>query len=101
MRRNSKKKWLLRGGGAAVLALTFGYGPYHLYSRSGLSRYLELREELIHIRRENARLELEIGRLAREAAALRNDDRSIEREARTHTNWVKPGEVVFDLQEEP
>jgi cell division protein FtsB len=98
MRRNPKKKWLLRGAGAAVLALIFGYGPYHIYNRSGLSRYLELSQELGMIRRENAKVALEIGRLQREAAALRFDDRSIERETRIHTKWVKPGEVVFDLQ---
>jgi cell division protein FtsB len=101
MRRNSKKKWLLRGAGAGTLALIFGYGPYHLYNRSGLSRYLELEQELAMIRRENSRVELEIKRLEREAAALRFDDRSIERETRIHTKWVKPGEVVFDLGEEP
>ncbi|HEY0706640.1 MAG TPA: septum formation initiator family protein [Polyangia bacterium] len=101
MRRNSKKQWLLRGGSAALLALTFGYGPYHLYNRSGFSRYLDLRRELAMIRHENALLELEIGRLERESHALRFDARSIERETRTHTKWVKPGEVVFDLGEEP
>jgi cell division protein FtsB len=101
MRRNSKRKWFLRGGGAAVLALIFGYGPYHLYNRSGFSRYLELQQELAMIRRENTRVALEIGRLEREAAALRFDDRSIERETRIHTKWVKPGEVVFDLGAEP
>jgi cell division protein FtsB len=101
MRRNSKKTWLLRGGGAAVLALTFGYGPYHLYSRSGFSRYLELRHELDKLRRDNGKVALDNGRLEREAAALRFDPRSIEREARAQTKWVKPGEVVFDLGEQP
>ena len=101
MRRNSKKTWLLRGGGAAVLALTFGYGPYHLYSRSGFSRYLELQRELDNLRRDNSKVALENGRLEREAAALRFDARSIERETRAQTKWVKPGEVVFDLGEQP
>jgi cell division protein FtsB len=101
MRRNSKKTWFLRGGGAALLALSFGYAPYHLYSRSGFSRYLELRRELDNLRRENARVSLDNGRLEREAAALRNDPRWIEREARSQIKWVKPGEVIFDLGEQP
>lgn len=101
MRLNSKKKWLFRVGSAAVIALTFGYGPYHLYYRSGFSRYLDLRRELTMIRHENALVDLEIGRLERQSHALRFDARSIERETRRHTKWVKPGEVVFDLGDEP
>lgn len=97
MRRDSRKTWVLRGAGAALFALTFGYLPYHLYSRSGFSRYLELRRELAVIQHENALLKLEDGRLARESAALRTDPRLLEREARTHLSWVKPGEVIFDL----
>ena len=42
-------------------------------------------------------MRLENGRLEREAAALRSDPRLIEREARARLQWVKPGEVIFDL----
>jgi cell division protein FtsB len=99
MRRDVKKAWLVRGLGAALLALTFGYVPYHLYARSGFSRYLELRAELLSIQKEIARMRLENGQLEREAAALRSDPRLIEREARARLMWVKPGEVIFDLGE--
>jgi cell division protein FtsB len=80
-----------------LLALTFGYVPYRLYGHSGFSRYLELRRDLSRIRRDNVRLQLDNGRLGREAAALRTDARLLEREARTRLQWVKPGEVLFDL----
>jgi cell division protein FtsB len=101
MRRDVKKAWVVRGLGAALLALTFGYVPYHLYSRSGFSRYLELRKELHSIQKAISRLRLENGRLEREASALRSDPRLIEREARARLMWVKPGEVIFDLGEAP
>jgi cell division protein FtsB len=101
MRRDSRKTWLLRAVGAVLLAVTFGYVPYHLYSRSGFSRYLELRQVLEAMRLENARLRAENGRLAREAEALRSDPRTWEREARTHLKWVRPGEIVFDLGGQP
>jgi cell division protein FtsB len=101
MRREVNKAWVVRGVGAALLALTFGYVPYHLYSRSGFSRYLELRRELQSIQEEISRIRLENGRLRREAAALRSDPRLIEREARARLMWVKPGEVIFDLGEVP
>ena len=97
MRRQAKKTWLLRAAGAGVLALTFGYVPYHLYGRSGFARYLELRRELATIKAENTHLLLENQRLAREGEALRSDPRVLEREARAHLNWVRPGEVIFDL----
>jgi cell division protein FtsB len=101
MRRDTRKTWILRGVGAALLALTFGYVPYRLYGRSGFSQYLELRRELSQIRRDNSRLQLDNGRLGREAAALRGDARLLEREARTRLQWVKPGEVLFDLGRTP
>jgi cell division protein FtsB len=101
MRRDTKKIWLLRAVGAALLALTFGYLPYCLYARSGFSRYLQLHRELGTLRGENIHLVLEIARLQRETAALRSDPRVIEREARAQLNWVRPGEVVFDLPRDP
>jgi len=101
MRRDLRKAWLVRGSGAALLALTFGYVPYHLYARSGFSRYLELRRELVQIEAENRRLLKVNGRLEREADALRTDPRRLEREVRTDLQWVKPGEVVFDLSGVP
>jgi cell division protein FtsB len=97
MRRDTKKIWLLRAVGAALLALTFGYLPYRLYARSGFSRYLQLSRELGTLRAENIHLVLEISRMRREVNALGSDPRVIEREARAQLNWVKPGEVVFDL----
>jgi cell division protein FtsB len=101
MRRDTRKTWILRGVGAALLALTFGYVPYRLYGRSGFSHYLELRRELSEIQKTNVRLQLDNGRLAREAEALRTDPRLLEREARTRLQWVKPGEVLFDLTRNP
>src|SRR5688572_9600224 len=97
MRRDTKKTWLLRAVGAALLALTFGYVPYHLYSRSGFSQYLVLRRELHAIQDRNARLRVEVERLGRDVQALQSDTRVLEREIRTHLRWVLPGEVVFDL----
>jgi cell division protein FtsB len=100
MRRDTKKAWLLRLTGAVLLALTFGYVPYRLYARSGFGQYLQLRRELSSIQIENTRLRLDNGRLARDVDALRSDPRAQEREARAHLNWVRPGEVIFDLRRE-
>jgi len=94
--------WVLRGLAAAVLAATFGYGPYYLYyAQSGVARYLQLRRELGVTEARNARLRAENERLFREAEALRSDPRAVENVARADLGWVKPGEVVFDLGRGP
>jgi cell division protein FtsB len=97
MRRDARKTWLLRGAAALVLAVTFGYLPYHLYARSGFASYLELRRDLATLRTQNARLRADNERLTRDAEALRSDPRAIERVARMELGFVRPGEVVFDL----
>ncbi len=97
MRRDAGNVWLLRGLGALLLAVTFGYVPYHLYTRSGFARYLERRRDVEAIRVQNAHLRAEIERIEREAEALRSDLRAVERIARAELNWVRPGEVIFDL----
>jgi cell division protein FtsB len=92
--------WIFRGVAAAVLALTFGYLPYRIYARSGFARYLHLRADLASIRVQNAKLRAENDRLSREVDALSSDPRALERVARAELGWVRPGEVIFDLEPE-
>jgi cell division protein FtsB len=92
-----RRAWLFRGAAAALLALTFGYLPYHIYARSNFGGYLKLCADLRAIRAHNARLRAENERLARQAEALRSDPRALERVARAELGWVRPGEVIFDL----
>ena len=93
--------WILRGLAAAMLAATFGYGPYYLYAQSGFARYLQLRKDLVATQAKNARLRTEVDRLSREAEALRSDRRAVERVARADLGWVRPGEVIFDMGKGP
>jgi cell division protein FtsB len=95
-----RRLWIFRGVAAVLLALTFGYLPYRIYARSGFARYLHLRGELTAIKAQNARLRAENERLQREADALASDPRALERVARAELGWVRPGEVIFDLQPE-
>jgi len=93
--------WALRCLAALLLAATFGYGPYYLYARSGFARYLQLRRDLVVTQAKNARLRDEVDRLSREAEALRSDGRAVERVARADLGWVRPGEVIFDMEKKP
>ena len=101
MRRDnrSKRSWILRGLAASLLAATFGYVPYHLYARSGYSRYLELRRDLAAAKTRNAHLRAENERLAREVESLRTDPRALEQVARADLGWVRPGEILFEFGE--
>ena len=101
MRRDTRsgKNWILRGLAAVLLAVTFGYVPYHLYARSGYAHYLELRRKLEVAKANNARMSAENNRLAREVEALRTDPRALEHVARADMGWVKPGEIIFDFGE--
>jgi cell division protein FtsB len=83
---------------AALLALTFGYLPYLIYTHSGFANYLRLRTDLRSIQAQNGHLRAENDRLQREVEALQTDPRALERVARTELGWVRPGEVIFDLQ---
>jgi cell division protein FtsB len=101
MRRDRRQTWVLRAGGAIVLAATFGYLPYRLYRHSGLARTLELSRDLATMQAQNAALEAEIARISRETEALRGDLRALEIAARSELGYVRPGEVIFDLREAP
>ena len=101
MRRNTRsaRTWILRGLAAVLLAVTFGYVPYHLYARSGYARYLELRRECAAAESRNTRLRADNDRLAREVEALRTDSRALEQVARAEMGWVRPGEILFEFGE--
>ena len=101
MRRHTRsgRTWILRGLAAVLLAITFGYVPYHLYAHSGYARYLELRHDLTAAKIRNAHLRAENERLAREVEALRTDSRALEQVARADMGWVRPGEILFDFGE--
>jgi cell division protein FtsB len=99
MRRDTKT-WAGRLAAALAVALVLSYVPYHLYARSGLARTLSLRRDLAVLTVRNRDLATENDRLAREAAALRDDAAAIERVARVELGWVRPGELVLEMGNE-
>jgi len=101
MRRDTRsgKTWILRGLAAVLLAVTFGYVPYHLYARSGYARYLELRRDLAAAKLRNAHMRAENEKLARKVEAMHDDPRALEQVARVDMGWVRPGEILFDFGE--
>lgn len=96
--------WLRRLGIASLLAVALGWMPYRLYATSGLARYLRLRAERDQLHENNLRLYQDNQRKRAELEALSDGEGgvsrvAVERAARDELGLVKPGEIVFKLEE--
>ena len=79
-----------------------GWLPYQLYGKSGLARHFRLREELGQLHKENGELRAHNLRLRAELSLYDDDEQAaVERIARDELGLVKPGEIVFKIEEEP
>ncbi|MHB1844479.1 MAG: FtsB family cell division protein [Deltaproteobacteria bacterium] len=63
----------------------------------GLRRRLALREEVLGLEARNASLSRENQLLMREVDALGHDPRYLERAIREELGYVRPGEIVLEL----
>lgn len=65
----------------------------------GLRKALHHEREAARLADENAALEASVQRLRREVKALSGDPAALERAAREELGYVRPGEVVYKLDE--
>jgi cell division protein FtsB len=65
----------------------------------GLRKALHHEREAERLAAENASLEQNVVRLRREVKALSGDPAALERAAREELGYVKPGEIVYQLDE--
>jgi cell division protein FtsB len=80
-------------GGALVLAVGSAV------AEGGFRRYWRLKQDVRTLEERNAKLAQDNARLRREVEALRNDPVALERAVREELGYVKPGEVIFDVEE--
>ena len=92
-------RWAMRAVVAVALAFAFGYLPYRVYGGAGLGRLGLLQRELGELKAKNQVTAAENERLRHEVNALRHDLGAVERVAREELGLVKPGEVVFQIEE--
>jgi cell division protein FtsB len=92
-------RWAARGAVAVALAFAFGYLPYRVYGGAGLGRLGVLQRELHDLKARNQVTAAENARLREEVHALRHDLGAVERVAREELGLVKPGDVVFQIEE--
>lgn len=88
-----RRKWVV-GTLLAALALTL----VSIADADGFRRYFRLRGELRTLEEKNAALEQANAVLAREIGALRSDKKAMERVVREELGFIKPGEIVLNLE---
>ncbi|MGQ0507008.1 MAG: FtsB family cell division protein [Myxococcaceae bacterium] len=88
-------KQQLAGGAVAVAAL-LAFGS--IVDGRGFRRYWALKKEQSALTEKNRDLVERNKRMARELEALRNDPSALERAAREELGYVKPGEIVINLE---
>lgn len=82
---------------SVVVALVLAVGS--AVAEGGFRRYWRLKQDVRTLEDRNAKLAQDNAKLRREVEALREDPVALERAAREELGYVKPGEVVFDVEE--
>lgn len=90
--------WSARIVVSCALAVGVGYLPYHLYLRSGLSRFVALRAELAQLEARNQKLRAGIMVLRMQLTGLKEDSEAVERVARDELGMLRSGEVVYKVE---
>jgi cell division protein FtsB len=80
---------------AVVLAIFFGY--HVIAGRNGVNIYEQKRAEDRELHRQIGSLQQENDRLKDQVEHLKSDPDAIEREAREHLHYARPGEVIYTL----
>jgi len=82
-----------------LAAFTAVVGVAVAFDAQGLRKERRMRAEAAQLHAENEKLAGDIARLAREVQALRARPEAMERAVREELRYVRPGEVVYRLDE--
>jgi cell division protein FtsB len=93
----SRRKLATVGVGLLAAALA-----YHVvFGANGLLVYEQKRKEYRQLQEQNRLLEQQNQELEQQNKALKSDPQAIEKEAREHLHYTKPGEVVYTVPANP
>jgi cell division protein FtsB len=81
-----------------AVAIAGGLSLVSVADGRGFRRYLELRQAVNSLESRNADLREENARSVREVEALQKDRPALERAAREELGFVRPGEIVLNLE---
>lgn len=91
MTRRRKVLW-----GAVIAA--FVLSVLSVTNENGFRRYVRLRNDVDSLSSRNRQLRQMNAAMAREIEALRSDPRATARAAREELGFIRPGEVVFNVE---
>jgi cell division protein FtsB len=86
---------------AAIGILLCVIGYYAVFSANGLLDYQQKRRESQELDRQIKALQQQNGGMEQVIKALKNDPKTIEKEARERLRYARPGEVVYTLPAAP
>jgi cell division protein FtsB len=102
---NDGSGWLYRlrrklaTAGIGVVLCVVGY--HAVFGANGLMVYQQKRRESRELDRQIKAIQQQNGGMEQEIKALKNDPKTIEKEARERLRYARPGEVVYTLPAAP
>lgn len=80
------------------VATAAGLSLLSVADAGGFRRYIQLRQQVSQLEARNKQLAEHNAQLIKEVEALRKEPKALERAAREELGFIKPGEVVFNLE---
>jgi cell division protein FtsB len=91
--RTFERRRKIATGGVAILAIWFF--AHLFFGSNGMVTYTNKRSENNHLQEQINDLQKENDRLQGRVNSLKTDPGAIEKEAREHLHYAKPGEVIY------
>lgn len=89
----SRRRWV-----SWALVAALGLTIISVSDADGFRRYFRLRRDMAALEERNRALQETNGALVKEISGLRSDPRAMEQAAREELGFVKPGELVINLE---
>ena len=86
---------------AAVGVLGLMLGLHIAFGQNGMISYFHKRDESKKLEQQVLDLQQENARISKQIESLKNDPKTIEREAREQLRYARPGEVIYTLPPAP
>lgn len=85
--------------GVGLLACVLGY--HVVFGANGIMVYQQKRKEFQQLQEQNRLLQQQNQEAEKQIKALKTDPQAIEKEAREHLHYVRPGEVIYTVPAKP